>query len=141
MENLLYIFDLEGTLTCSEWRYEYYRQKMYDKYNEGFILDGPNEGTVKMCNQIAMSGRQVIILTAMEELFRKEALAWLIRNDVKYTDLFMKPTGSEKTSVEFKQHFILGENAPNVALAVDDREDVIEMYRKNNIPALFVRRK
>ncbi len=137
MSKLIYIMDLEGTLTHSKWRSPYAKMEDWKRFHKLFPLDEPNWEMINLCNDIALSGRAVWILTGKEESGRADAIEWLKSHGVQFSYLFMRPQGNRLSSPDFKERFIMGECSGVIAMLYDDRQDVIDMARSHNIPAIL----
>ena len=106
-------------------RYEAYHSLMlYDRFHNKHILN-PAHG--------------IVINTGRPERYRDVTRAWLLRHGVDYRYLLMRPdedgyvptvTVKEMNIVELLQ--LTNET---VVIAYDDRQDVIEMYRRLGFPA------
>lgn len=83
-----------------------------------------------------MENTRIILCTARLESQREETIEELERLDIDYDDLYMIPTRDIDT-VDFKKSVVedLLETF-NVIIALDDREDIREMYRSLGITAL-----
>ena len=135
---MIAIFDLEGTTSCSLWREPLRIARKYDEYNEGLHKDKPNQNILRRMYNMDTSNIEIIILTAKPEKYIMDVKDWLDKHEVTCDELYMRPEGNYETSVEFKQRFILP-RLRDIIVAFDDRQDVIDMYRRNNIPAIKVR--
>lgn len=85
---------------------------------------------------------ELIIFTARPESARERTQHWLkIVAKVEPRHIFMRPEGCRKSSPELKHEFLLRLFSVNIApaeiaFAVDDRIDVLDVYAKYGIPAI-----
>ena len=80
----------------------------------------------------------IIIFTGRPEQFREFTKKWLKDHEIVYLGLYMRPKDNYMKSPELKEHFLMNllENDPiaEIVMAYDDRKEVLDMYRKFNIP-------
>jgi phosphoserine phosphatase len=132
------IFDLDGTLSNDSARKHLLKAKKYDEYNALLNQDSPNRGILELVNAMRERGHKIIICTARFEHYRWKTAMWLDKHHVHVDEMLMRYDGDMRGSVEVKQSMLDGLLAKNtdILFAVDDRDDVIQMYRRNHILAL-----
>jgi predicted kinase len=82
----------------------------------------------------------IILLSGRSEDFRNETEAWLEYYDMKYENLYMRPTGDSRNDAivkdELFEKHIAGKY--NVDFILDDRNRVVEMWRAKGLKVLQV---
>lgn len=137
------IFDLDGCISNDLWR----RARLpkpcpkpdYDWYNDVGDLDLPVNQDVVVDELEA--GREIRIVTARPRKYEDRTRDWLRRNfALGDAPLWMRPEGDLRPSPELKftavQHMIAA--GVNVAVAYDDRQDVIDAYKR--LPGVIAQR-
>lgn len=87
-----------------------------------------------------------IILTSRPLRYRDETVFWLARNQISYRHLIMRNPSDLRPSVEVKREMVLWLSDPNsyavrremIVDAIDDRKDIVKMYRESGLPARVV---
>jgi phosphoglycolate phosphatase-like HAD superfamily hydrolase len=136
------IFDMDGTLSDCDHRRHFVTGQ---KKNFNAFYDAMGEDTVKptiqtLCSMYYFYSWRVIICTGRPESYRKGTEAWLKKYGVLHHELRMRPDSRRNDpDYEIKQDMlnaILKER--EVLVAVDDRNQVVDMWRRNNITCLQV---
>lgn len=116
------ICDLDGTLAL-----------FGDKspYERNFIKDEVNEPVKDIVNKMAFEGCYVFITSGRSKKFKKETELWLIKNKISYNAILMRDENDiRKDSIVkkelYEQHI---KNVFNVKFVLDDRNQVVEMWR------------
>lgn len=118
------IFDVDGTLAKMHNRSPY----DWDKVGQ----DKVKPEIARLADMYHADGVKVIIFTGRDGSCLKQTEEWLQLNLIPYEEIYIRPEGSqEKDSIIkeklFRDH-ILGRY--NCQLIVDDRDQVVEMWRK-----------
>ncbi len=153
------VFDLDGCLSDDRWRQEYLPvvggenpghltdQDYYD-YNRLCGEDGPYSTGIEVLRAHVTGGDFIVFCTARPEKFRGETTAWIYEFAPFLPPsgmvILMRPTGNHERSPQLKIGLLRdwlelsAQPAPafNVAVAYDDREDVLAAYRKEGIHAI-----
>lgn len=134
-----FLFDLDGTIAhMKDYRSPYDWQKVgLDDLDEVIseIILMLNEGAAALGDNmvpIAMSGR--------DESCRAATEAWLAKHCIPYDHLFMRPEGDMRKDNIIK-HELFNEHVRDnfdVKFVLDDRNQVVEMWRKMGITCLQV---
>lgn len=125
------IFDLDGTLACIGDR---------SPYNPKECLgDKPNHSILAI-NQFIPNNVHIFVFSGRSEDSRKETLEWMDRYGVRFNDLCMRRAGDFRKDAIIKEElfnaYIRGKF--NVLFAIDDRNQVVELWRKLGITTLQV---
>jgi hypothetical protein len=108
-----------------------------DKRYAAYHADAINDLYVPLpFNDLSGFHVKVAIFTARPEAYRQVTMDWLAKNNINWSWLFMRADGCTKPSPELKRVMYLslisgcGAARSLVKVAVDDREDVLQMYRE-----------
>jgi len=130
------IFDLDGTLSCMGDRSPY--------NGEQCEVDTPNESIIELLKMTqyydSNPNIQTIIFSGRNSEAISQTMDWLIENEVDFDELHMRNPGDQrKDSVvkrEMFDEFI--KDKYNVLFVVDDRDQVVEMWRSMGLTCLQV---
>ena len=132
------IFDLDGTLADIS-----IRKKLAIKMPSGVMdwdifldptnikLDVPNEPVVKIAQLFANDNFNIVIFSGRSDNTRDATLVWLIHNNVPFNKLVMRDRVRHfMPDNDFKKQ-LLDEHVDidDVFLVVDDRQQVVDMWR------------
>lgn len=137
-----FIFDLDGTLAHINNRSPYDGKSCSsDKVNESIralfqIIKDPNE-TLSALRWSSVN-RKVIILSGRSDNSIEETKEWLNKHDLNYDELHMREEGdARKDSIVKKEMFDKYiKNKYNVVFIVDDRDQVVDLWRSMGITCL-----
>lgn len=77
---------------------------------------------------------RLTIITARPIEYAAQTIDWLTRHKVEYASLYMRPKGDHRQSVIVKEELLSMVKRP-IDWAVDDRADIVTMYRRYSVPA------
>ncbi len=126
------ICDLDGTLALFGDR---------DPYARDFENDVPNAAVVRILQRFATANVEVIITSGRKDEFMDVTRAWLRAHDVPYTEMFMRtPDQAQKKDAHLKHDWYLDAIKPrfNVLFVLDDRDQVVDMWRRLGLACLQV---
>ena len=134
------IFDIDGTLADNSARQGILEKdkRAWNKFFEGMGDDTPNKELVSLYKLIAESKQYtMIIATGRPDQYKKLTEQWLIWNDIEYQHLYMRTTGDYRPDAIVKEEMLLEiQKKYTVAFVVDDRNSVVDMWRKHGILCL-----
>ena len=140
----LVILDLDGVISNASHRQHFLRgaRKDFDGFFIAAGLDPPYETGLALAASIA-DDHAVAVLTARPNYVFDMTRSWLVAHDVRHDLLILRPEsgrGSHGFSADFKRHELSRLRAAGyqVALSVDDDERNIDMYRSEDVFALYV---
>lgn len=132
------LVDVDGTLSSSEGvrgPFEF----------EKSLKDKPQEDIVKLVRAWRMweaedERSRIFIVTGAEEKYRGIRTQWLKDNLVPHHEMFMRPTGDFRPDYEIKNELYYRHIAGryNVAFVLDDRQQVVDMWRDLGLRVLQV---
>lgn len=125
------IFDLDGTLACIGDRSPYAGQEC--------MKDLPNWSVITL-NKWVPEKTHIIIFSGRNESARKPTLEWLDKYGINFNGLYLRKDGDFRKDNVIKREmfnaYIKGKY--NVTFAVDDRNQVVELWRELGITTLQV---
>ena len=135
------IFDIDGTLADIRHRREYLDSDRPDwrRFNEAMGADTPNAAIVSLYKTLWDSGHYKIeVVTGRNERFRAVTENWFSWNEIPFATITMRPDNDFRPDNELKQDILNGLLAKghDIAFAVDDRQQVVDMWRSNGITCM-----
>jgi phosphoglycolate phosphatase-like HAD superfamily hydrolase len=127
------LVDMDGTLADVGHRLHHVRagrKKNWSRFFEAMDADPANPQIVAMVKQLAAEHR-VVIVTGRPEHYRQRTLDWLRRHDVPFDEMHMRPDGDHRPDHIVKKEMLatLGPARDQIALVIDDRPSVCDMWR------------
>lgn len=125
------LLDIDGTLATMGER------SPYDWKSVG--IDSVNEPVQKCVHALKESGYTIIVMSGRDAVCRNETIEWLNQH-IEYDHLFMRPEKDmradniikpELFDAHVRDHF-------NVVFCLDDRDQVVETYRRMGLPVFQV---
>lgn len=136
------ICDLDGTLCNIDHRLHHVRRtddksKDWKSFFEGIPNDSVNDWCKTILNGIE-SNQYIVLCSGRPDSYRKITEEWLKNNDISYNKLFMRNRADHRQDNITKELIldfeILTRYTPY--FAIDDRSQVVEMWRKRGIICL-----
>lgn len=155
----LIICDLDGTLANIEHRLHYIKgpKKDWDSFTKACVDDEPYKDVIEILWNVYDAGRRrgkegsdriVYFFSGRSEVVRKETEEWLqryvlttsMRNDDKKPNLFMRKEGDYRpdTTIKYEMMYELKITTDDVLCILDDRQSVVDMWRKEGFRCLQV---
>lgn len=127
------IVDMDGTLADMGDRNPFDASTCEDDKPREFVLSLLR--TIRMSNGVA-----TIILSGREEKYREQTQRWLDKHCIQTHMMFMRATGDGRKDSIVKEEIYRKEIEPNfnVKWVIDDRPQVIRMWRELGLPVLDV---
>ncbi|MEP3891979.1 MAG: polynucleotide kinase [Hellea sp.] len=135
------IFDIDGTLADIAHRRGVLEGDRPDwfLFNSKMGDDAPNVPVVSLYKTLWDSGEyRMEIVTGRNEAFRKVTETWLTWNEIPFTRVTMRADKDQRADHIIKQEILnafLAEGH-DIAFTVDDRQQVVDMWRRNGIMCL-----
>ena len=142
------IFDIDGTLADITHRVHLAQAKKFNEFFDAMVDDVPNGPIVALLNGILNTGSldtylQVIYCTGRPEKYRSVTQSFIddIQRYSRDCPLLMRPNKQRSVpDYEIKQGMLDGilnhVSKENILYAVDDRQQVVDMWRSNGITCL-----
>lgn len=132
------IIDIDGTLADCEHRRHHLETKDWTSFYLNMSEDRPNIWCVILTRAIAKMGVDVVLTTGRPEEYREATTNWLHRHGIEYSALFMRATKDYRKDCVVKEEILHRDIQPRwfPLFAVDDRKQVVDMWRKNYIVTL-----
>ena len=157
----LFIFDIDGTLADLTHRLHYIKfnasmhgferdfKPNWDAFHEHVDKDEPIEPVIKLCETLLITNNDVWFFTGRMEHSRRKTYRWLFNNirwfhnhDLYDHQLVMRQTGDFRPDYIIKKEMLdnmLDEDKERLVCIFDDRQQVVDMWRKNGITCLQVK--
>lgn len=138
------IFDIDGTLANIEHRVHYVDgssgKKDFNAFYDAMVSDLPNFGIVQMARMYHANGWHITICTGRPEQYRRQTVDWLGSVGIFYDVLRMRPDDQRfRPDFEIKEDMLADIiTSHDILFAVDDRQQVVDMWRRNDILCLQV---
>jgi len=148
------IFDLDGTLADIEARrkvskiYKNGKVKQdWDKFfdPENIKLDQPNWPVISIAKMFNNYGTKVFIFSGRSKATKDATRTWLAMYGIPYNILKMRPTSKkwmympdDKLKQDWLEELFPGDEKDNIVAVFDDRNKVVDMWRKNGLTCMQV---
>lgn len=143
------IFDLDGTLALIDTRRKIATKdngKMdWDKFfDPTYIrLDRPNYPVIDTLKLFSEKGLNIVIFSGRSEVTKEATEEWLDRYNIPFDTLRMRPTSNEFKFMrddDLKEGWLneLFPDTKDIFAVFDDRNKVVEMWRRNGITCFQV---
>ena len=139
------IFDLDGTLALIDKRRDLATKdngKMdWDVFfdPDNIDLDIPNDTVVDMADMLNKQGYTILILSGRSDVTYQATIDWLNKHDIWFDHLVMRPQNHlYLPDNDLKQMWLDNIGVDNVAMVFDDRNQVVDMWRKNGLTTFQV---
>ncbi len=135
------IFDFDGTLADIEHRRVYLEggRPHWAKFNALMGDDTPNTPVVDLYRTLWASGTYDLqIVTGRNEAFRKVTEMWLTWNEIPFNRVTMRADKDSRPDNIIKAEILqmMLSEGRDIAFAVDDRQQVVDMWRENGVTCL-----
>jgi len=135
------IFDLDGTLADIEHRRHFVsnNENNWSEFNDRMGEDVINKPIVDLYHTLWDSKKyDIIIVSGRSEAFRTVSEQWLVWNHIPFDRLIMRQATDYRKDALVKQDILntLKAEGKDILFAVDDRQQVVDMWRRNGITCL-----
>lgn len=137
------IFDIDGTIADCRHRRHFVTNGNHDwkSFNESMVMDTPIEPIVKLYLNLKFNcSHDIILVSGRGEDYRLHTQEWLGEHgiDASEVNLKMRPFKDYRPDWEIKEEILMDLKAHGwwPDLVIDDREDVVQMWRRNGIICL-----
>ena len=144
-ERKIVVVDLDGTLADIDHRVHFIRREKPDwnAFYKACMGDTPNRWCVKIIDNVAPAlGVRLMIVSARSKLVEQETRDWLnnnltafFRGDVEL--VMLREDGDHTEDTELKRRWLASVGgAKAVLFAIDDRQKVVDMWRREGVVCL-----
>ena len=134
------IFDVDGTLADCDHRRHFVEgeKKNFDDFYDAMNADRIKDRIRGLCNMFYMNGFHIIVCTGRPEKYAGVTERWLKEHGVFFHQLMCRPDHRRhEPDYKIKQDMLdFIKQTRDVHLAVDDRNQVVDMWRRNGITCL-----
>ena len=135
------IFDIDGTLADIRHRRGFLDgdRPDWNRFNAAMGDDTPNAPVVALYKTLWNSrDYQLILTTGRNEKYRAVTEQWLIWNNIAFGEMIMRQNNDNRADHVIKQEILdaLLAKGHSIEFAVDDRQQVVDMWRSNGITCL-----
>ena len=135
------LFDIDGTLADIEHRRQLVQcdEPDWKSFNAQMGDDTPNWPIVSLYRSLWNSGEyDIVLVTGRNEAYRKVTEQWLTWNEIPFDEMYMRADKDFRSDHIIKEE-ILGRLlalGKQIQFVVDDRQQVVDMWRRNGITVL-----
>lgn len=131
------IVDLDGTLCDCEHRRHFVELKDWKSFYQNLVTDPIHEWCASIIRRFVVD-HAIILVTGRPEEYRAATRAWLCEHGIPFHLLFMRADGDYRKDCVVKEEIYLAYIKPGyqVSFCVDDRQQVVDMWRKNGLTCL-----
>lgn len=135
------IFDIDGTLADIRHRRRYLDGDHPDwtRFNAAMGDDTPNAPVVALYQTLWKTGEyHMVMASGRNEKHRRITEQWLIWNEIPFGRILMRADNDTRADHIIKQEIleVLLREGRQIEFAVDDRQQVVGMWRRNGITCL-----
>ena len=141
------IIDVDGTLAdVSPFRHhvvlghpENKGYKDFKSFHDASVDAEPHSAVVEIINALA-DDVTVLIVTARMRQWEKHTVWWLLLNDIKFDELYMRDDGDSRKDYIVKKEILesIRSEGYEILFAVDDNPNVIELWQEEGILTILV---
>jgi len=132
------IVDIDGTIADNTHRQSVLEAdpKDWDSFFLECHLDLPIEPVVEIVQALDKL-HAILIVTGRSEKYRELTKFWLKKHDIPYDELYMRKEGDYRPDHEIKEEILIEiRKFYQPMLAIDDRQTVVDMWRRNGLVCL-----
>lgn len=133
------VFDLDGTIANVEHRRHLVQKDKpdWDGFYNACEDDEPVLWVISLLRLLKSAGKKIVILSARGEEVLHKTIFWLDKHGVEYDELLMRPKKDYEPDEQLKIKLMKEvESKYKVWFIVDDRQKVVDMWRKNGYNVL-----
>ena len=134
------IVDLDGTLCDIDHRLHHIKKNPQDwsAFNGSLDQDKSYFWCLELIAAMKARGYQVYFVTGRTDDCEEATKVWLARHNVSYDNLFMRKFSDFREDSDVKEEIYRNhiKNKANILFVVDDRQSVVERWRKLGLTCL-----
>jgi hypothetical protein len=133
------IFDFDGTLCSIDNRLELAKRKEWDAFYNETENSKPIMPILKIADSLGNDGFSIIVISSRPTNHLRSAILWTQEYSLCVDAWMLRQAEDMRPSDEVKQElFDLAKSRYDLAMAFDDRDKDVAMYRRNGILTLQV---
>lgn len=136
------VCDIDGTVADLTHRRHWVmtKPKNWKAFETTLHLDLPIEHVISVVNEFHKHGTKIIMCSGRGEQNRKKTKDWLYSNGVLFHELYMRKEKDYRSDTIVKHELLLQmmKDGFNPDLVLDDRDSVVEMWRRNGLTCVQV---
>jgi phosphoglycolate phosphatase-like HAD superfamily hydrolase len=137
------VFDVDGTLANNDHRSHWVKTKPknWKAFHKGTPHDTPYPEVVDIAQTYNEKGAIIVICSAREEIHREATQEWLIRHEIPFDALYMRPKNDYRDDAIIKIELLekIRKDYGEPFMWFDDRNKVVDALRANGVKVLQVR--
>jgi len=133
------ICDIDGTLADMEHRRKFVdgsEPEHWRSFNESMIVDTVKEPIAILIATMKATGYYIILSSGRGEDYRLHTEEWLADNGIEYDELRMRKRRDNRKDDIVKAEMFTDEELERVLFVVDDRQQVVDMWREKGLTCL-----
>lgn len=135
------IFDIDGTIADIKHRRTFLESDIpnWKSFNEHMGHDAVNHPIAELYRTLWASNKyNIILVSGRSESYRKLTEQWLTWNEIPFSNIIMRQDGDSRADHIIKEEILtkLQKDNHSILFVVDDRQQVVDMWRKNGVPCL-----
>ena len=147
----LYIFDLDGTLALIDHRRHFVERERGKQDWDAFFLacdkDEPCSPVIRVMETLRYSGADIRVWSGRSDMAKEQTIDWLAHHtsfctwELEPPVLLMRQEKDYTPDDEMKQQWLSElskEDRDRLVAVFDDRDKVVAMWRKNEVPCFQV---
>lgn len=145
MNKEIIICDLDGTIADCEHRRHYIisAPKNWDAFYGGCSDDTPIKSIIRLVNLFHKDGVEIVYVSGRRASCEAATLEWLSKHGLPQGKLFIRAEGDYRQDYIVKEEILDTKILTNIHIsdilfALDDRNQVVNMWRKRGIKCLQV---
>ncbi|MDA4129255.1 MAG: hypothetical protein OK457_00645 [Thaumarchaeota archaeon] len=137
----LVLVDMDGTLADCSHRLPLISDGNHDW--DGFerlaLADAPRQSIIELVNILWSWGYKILIVSGRQiDRAGENTITWLRKYDIQFEHIFMRNGGDTRQDVIVKQEILDKLPKNQIHYVLDDRNQVVDMWRKNGLTCLQV---
>lgn len=136
------IVDIDGTVADLSHRRDYISTspKNWAAFEAGIPFDTPHQHVIDVVNILYDAGWRIVMCSGRGKHKRSVTLEWLEKYGVKFHALYMRGLNDYRRDDIVKSEILdkLISEGYNISFCIDDRNQVVDMFRSRGIPVFQV---
>ena len=134
------IFDVDGTLANCNHRLHYVQngQKRWKSFFDEMHLDAPITEIIDLATALHDQGYKILVVSARPDDYKGVTINWLDEESVPFDRIYMRKAGDYRADAIVKAEILqqIRDDGFEPYIVVDDRQQVVDMWRENGIMTL-----